>query len=177
MTCEYFPILALDAFPCAFVDKASKHGRSGQPVTRVFAIPTTRCDAVRDDWPCTVMGALSPCNTESSKMASAFCPNNSALLTPSEMSITDHASIAMGKCGIDLMEAAGTAVANAVQRRWPRQSIVALCGLGNDGGDGFVAARHLQAAGWPVRLALLGSPSALSGSAAHHATRAWRLIH
>ena len=67
------------------------------------------------------------------------------------------------------MEAAGRAVAHNVQARWPRQPIVVLCGPGNNGGDGFTAALHLAGAGWPVRVALLGSVEQLRGDAAHHA--------
>ncbi len=71
------------------------------------------------------------------------------------------------------MEAAGSAVAVAVGVRWLMRPVTVLCGPGNNGGDGFVAARHLAAAGWPVKLALLGSRDKLSGEAAHAASL-WR---
>jgi ADP-dependent NAD(P)H-hydrate dehydratase / NAD(P)H-hydrate epimerase len=93
-----------------------------------------------------------------------------ALLTPLQMGDADRVTKASGIDGFGLMEAAGSAVAVAVGARWPMRPVTVLCGPGNNGGDGFVAARHLEAAGWPVRLALLGSRDKLSGEAAHAAS-------
>jgi len=67
--------------------------------------------------------------------------------------------------GSQLMEAAGAAVARAIVDRFVPQPTVVLCGPGNNGGDGFVIARHLAAAGWPVRIGLLGDRSKLAGEA------------
>ena len=93
-----------------------------------------------------------------------------ALLTPLQMGDADRVTKASGIDGFGLMEAAGSAVAVAVGARWPMRPVTMLCGPGNNGGDGFVAARHLEAAGWPVQLALLGSRDKLSGEAAHAAS-------
>ncbi|HEV2303401.1 MAG TPA: NAD(P)H-hydrate dehydratase, partial [Stellaceae bacterium] len=82
------------------------------------------------------------------------------------MSEADRLAVDGGVPGIALMEKAGLAVADALSRRWLARPLAVLCGPGNNGGDGFVAARLLAARGWPVRLALLGSRSALKGDAA-----------
>jgi NAD(P)H-hydrate epimerase len=94
-----------------------------------------------------------------------------ALLTPAEMGAADRVTIAGGTAGIVLMENAGLAVADAVSRRWPVRPVAVLCGPGNNGGDGFVAARILAGRGWPVRLALLGDGARLKGDAAIAASR------
>jgi ADP-dependent NAD(P)H-hydrate dehydratase / NAD(P)H-hydrate epimerase len=94
------------------------------------------------------------------------------LLTNDEMAEADRRTIASGVPGADLMENAGAAVADAVARRHPPGSRVAVvAGPGNNGGDGFVAARHLAASGFRVRLCLIGARDRLKGDAAWAAGR------
>ena len=93
----------------------------------------------------------------------------SAVLSVAEMYRADKAAAEHGVPGAALMENAGRAIAETVRARHEPCPVVVLCGPGNNGGDGFVAARHLAAAGWSVRLALLGARDRLSGDAAHHA--------
>lgn len=88
------------------------------------------------------------------------------LLTPAEMSRADALAIAAGTPGTTLMERAGIAVADAAARRPLGTRIAILCGPGNNGGDGFVAARVLAQRGYKVTLGLIGVREALSGDAA-----------
>eukprot|EP01037_Dinobryon_pediforme_P006011 gene6011-6083_t len=88
------------------------------------------------------------------------------------MAQADRLTISGGVTEFDLMDRAGAAVAGAIQRRWPKRAVTVLCGPGGNGGDGFVIARHLAEAGWPVRLALDGDLATLRGATSSHAN-AW----
>ena len=98
--------------------------------------------------------------------------NRLALLTPAEMARADAAAIAGGVPGIVLMEAAGRAVARAVRARFRPCRTLVLAGPGNNGGDGYVAARLLEQWGWPVAVAALAPPR--PGSDAALAAARWR---
>lgn len=93
------------------------------------------------------------------------------LLTPAEMGEADRRALGYGATVEDLMAAAGRAVARAARRFGPARTLV-LCGPGNNGGDGFVAARRLAERGWPVAVACLGRPR--PGSPAAAVARRWR---
>ena len=96
------------------------------------------------------------------------------LLNTTEMAEADRLTIAGGVPGIDLMERAGAAVAAAVVARHPVGSRVAVvAGPGNNGGDGFVAARHLADQGYRVEVLLVGEASRLKGDAAQAAVK-WK---
>jgi ADP-dependent NAD(P)H-hydrate dehydratase / NAD(P)H-hydrate epimerase len=94
------------------------------------------------------------------------------ILKIAQMRSADAAAIAAGIAGIELMENAGAALAEAIMARFVRIPAIVLCGPGNNGGDGFVVARRLAQAGWPVRVALLGRQERLHGDAAT-AAKAW----
>jgi hydroxyethylthiazole kinase-like uncharacterized protein yjeF len=93
------------------------------------------------------------------------------LLTTAEMAQADQLTIAAGTPGAVLMENAGRAVAAAVAVHRPTGPVIVVAGPGNNGGDGFVAARILAEQGFQVRVALLGNRSALRGDAATAAAR------
>lgn len=88
------------------------------------------------------------------------------LLTPAEMGAADRAAIASGIPGIDLMEAAGRAVADRAAALAPEGPVLVVAGSGNNGGDGSVAARILRDQGRDVGLLLAADPARLRGDAA-----------
>ena len=94
------------------------------------------------------------------------------LLPPAAMAEVDRAASASGLAGPWLMENAGRAVSRAIMARFGARPTLVLCGPGNNGGDGWVVARHLRRAGWPVRVATLVPPEQLKGDAAW-AARQW----
>ena len=84
-----------------------------------------------------------------------------AVLTCEQMRRAEQLSCARGTHDYwGLMKVAGGAVANAVMERFSRCRVLALCGTGNNGGDGYVAAEALRQAGWDVRVGALGEPTA-----------------
>jgi len=95
------------------------------------------------------------------------------IVTAAEMREIDRAtSQRFGVPSLTLMENAGTAVANFVASQFPlAECIGVICGKGNNGGDGFVAARKLHQAGRDVRVLLLAERSELRGDAAEMFTK------
>ena len=73
-----------------------------------------------------------------------------------------------GVPSLDLMERAGAALADVVAQRAPDGRIAVVCGKGNNGGDGLVAARVLRTGGREVEVLLTGDPGELSGDPAQN---------
>jgi hydroxyethylthiazole kinase-like uncharacterized protein yjeF len=95
------------------------------------------------------------------------------LLTTAEMAEADRMTIAGGTSGIVLMENAGRAVADRVCAVLQGRRVVVVAGPGNNGGDGFVAARILAERGHDVRVAFVGDRSKLKGDVTM-AAAAWQ---
>ena len=89
------------------------------------------------------------------------------LLSNAEMAEADRLTIAGGTSGLELMQQAGAAVANAVMAACPPGAHVAIvAGTGNNGGDGFVVARMLREHNYRPRVLLVGDVTRLKGDAA-----------
>ncbi|MCK9915199.1 NAD(P)H-hydrate dehydratase [Microbacteriaceae bacterium K1510] len=95
------------------------------------------------------------------------------LLTTAEMAEADRLAVARGTPGARLMENAGRAVADRVSAIMQGRPVTVVAGPGNNGGDGFVAARILSERGHPVRLLLVGDRGKLKGDAAG-AAKLWQ---
>ncbi len=82
----------------------------------------------------------------------------SPILTVADVSAADRAAIAAGTPGRVLMERAGSAVAAAIRDRFAPCRTLVLAGPGNNGGDAYVVASQLKAAGFEVRIEALAEP-------------------
>ncbi|GAA4718612.1 NAD(P)H-hydrate dehydratase [Sphingomonas lutea] len=92
------------------------------------------------------------------------------ILTADQMRAAEARAVDDGTSVELLMERAGAALAEAAFRFAGNMPALILCGPGNNGGDGYVAARHLAAQGVPVRVAALADPKT---EAAQHAATQW----
>lgn len=92
------------------------------------------------------------------------------ILTVAAMAQADRAAVARGATVGQLMQSAGRAVARAVEARFARQPVRVICGPGDNGGDGYVAARELAARGWAVTVEALAPPAT---EAAREAREGW----
>src|SRR5579862_640894 len=99
------------------------------------------------------------------------------IVTAAEMREVDRLTTKRyGVPSLTLMENAGKSVADFIAARFPdfkRRPIGVLCGKGNNGGDGFVTARHLLKLGANVQVYLVGDPREVKGDAATNLTR-WK---
>lgn len=94
-------------------------------------------------------------------------------LTREEVRAVDRRAIdEFGMTGLVLMENAGRGAAERLIQLGIDGTVVVCAGKGNNGGDGFVIARHLELLGCDVRVLLLANPSDLSGDAAAN----WRIL-
>jgi ADP-dependent NAD(P)H-hydrate dehydratase / NAD(P)H-hydrate epimerase len=89
-----------------------------------------------------------------------------SILTAAQMRAAEEVVIAAGTSVTALMECAGAALAEAIWRYGGEQPTLILCGPGNNGGDGYVAARLLAERGLDVRVAALREPKAPAAVAA-----------
>ena len=99
---------------------------------------------------------------------------NAALITSREMRALEVNAEYFGVSLLQLMENAGRNVALEIASRFPREQKIAIfCGLGGNGGDGFVAARHLLSMGFKVSVILAGKGEEITHEAA---LKNWRAL-
>jgi NAD(P)H-hydrate epimerase len=89
------------------------------------------------------------------------------VITAEEVTIIDKNSEELGVSVLQLMENAGAGAARIIIESYPKKKSVAIfCGIGNNGGDGFVVARHLASSGKKVIVFLIGQESKIRSKAA-----------
>ncbi len=89
------------------------------------------------------------------------------LLTPAQMNKADQLTISGGIAGIELMEAAGNSLCDILLGEFPdARKVLIICGNGNNGGDGLIAARVLADTGLKVDLFFAGNKDRIQGDAA-----------
>ena len=93
-----------------------------------------------------------------------------AVLTVEQMYKVDTGCIERGIQERHLMKEAGTAVAKIAINKWPKAQFSVLCGTGNNGGDGFVAASYLKSIGADVEVFLLDRTNNLKTAANREAS-------
>jgi len=80
-------------------------------------------------------------------------------LSVKEMITVERNAVGLGLRLQELMECAGKSVADQVMQRFkPDSKVIVVSGLSGNGGDGFVAARHLASSGYDVEVLILGTP-------------------
>src|SRR5881392_3190287 len=89
--------------------------------------------------------------------------NGRPIITAGAMRAAELSAIDGGTSVEQLMERAGTGLAEAAYRFAGPMPALILCGPGNNGGDGYVAARHLAGRGVQVRVAALAEPKSEAG--------------
>lgn len=95
------------------------------------------------------------------------------ILTNAAMRAAEQAAVEAGTAVEELMERAGEALAEAVWQYAGNRAVLILCGPGNNGGDGYVAARHLRKRGATVRVAALAEPASDAARWAHKEWGGW----
>lgn len=95
-------------------------------------------------------------------------------VTSLEMRVLEENAAALGVSPLQLMESAGKSVAEVIRSRYPPpRRVLVICGLGNNGGDGFVTARYLSTMGYEVTVVLIGDPAQIR---TEEARRNWRIL-
>ncbi|MGD0805320.1 MAG: NAD(P)H-hydrate dehydratase [Candidatus Bathyarchaeia archaeon] len=90
-------------------------------------------------------------------------------LTAREIQAAEYNANYLGVSNLLLMESAGEAVANVIAAKVKTGGLVLVaCGLGGNGGDGFVAARHLADRGYRVKVILVGNPNTIRSEETRH---------